>query len=76
MQFASGDLFPRNDLRAPVIAFFFAVLAVYFLPSIFAALVNSRHQGVIFLLNLLLGWTLVGWVIAAFMAERWQQPRD
>lgn len=39
-------------------------LAIYFLPAIVAS--NRRHQSedAIFLLNLLLGWTLLGWVVA------------
>lgn len=39
-------------------------LSLYFLPTIIA-LANNHHNAVaIFVLNLLLGWTLVGWVIA------------
>ena len=37
---------------------------VYFLPTIIA-LARGHHNGfAIFLTNLLLGWTLIGWVIA------------
>ncbi|MGJ3232847.1 MAG: superinfection immunity protein [Oceanicaulis sp.] len=36
----------------------------YFLPTVIA-LARSHHNGfAIFLTNLLLGWTLIGWVIA------------
>ena len=37
-------------------------LSIYFLPTI----VGSKHRNVasIFILNLLLGWTFLGWVIA------------
>lgn len=40
------------------------ILAIYFLPTIVAS--NRGHQstGAIFFLNLLLGWTLLGWVVA------------
>jgi hypothetical protein len=43
---------------------YFVLMAVllYFLPS-FAAW-GKRNWGAIFLLNLLLGWTLIGWIIA------------
>jgi hypothetical protein len=37
-------------------------LACYFLPSIIGR--NKKNSGGIFLLNLLLGWTVVGWIIA------------
>ena len=34
----------------------------YFLPAIIAH--NKRNSGAIFVLNLLTGWTVVGWIIA------------
>ena len=43
-------------------------VAFYFLPSILAGLRGTRRQLGIFLLNLLLGWTLVGWVVALVWA--------
>jgi Superinfection immunity protein len=36
----------------------------YFLPSIVALARSKRNTLPIFLLNLFLGWTLVGWVVA------------
>lgn len=41
--------------------------AIYFLPTIVASSRN-RATGPIFLLNLLLGWTFAGWVIALIWA--------
>jgi hypothetical protein len=38
----------------------------YFLPSIIAH--HKRHFGAIFILNLLTGWTFIGWVIALVWA--------
>lgn len=46
--------------------------AIHFLPTIVAALRRSRHTVAIFLINLFLGWTVIGWVIAlawAFTSE-------
>ena len=41
------------------------VLAIpYFLPSIIATLRGKANAGAIFALNLFLGWTLLGWVVA------------
>jgi hypothetical protein len=37
-------------------------LALYFLPSIVGQ--KKKNAGAIFALNLLLGWTLIGWVVA------------
>ena len=46
-----------------------ACLAAYFLPTIVAVL-NSKctNKIGIFILNLLLGWTFIAWVIALVMA--------
>jgi hypothetical protein len=42
--------------------------AVHFLPTIIAALRHSRNVVGIFLLNLFLGWTVIGWVVAMIWA--------
>jgi len=41
--------------------------AIYFIPSI-VAYGRKNHTAAIFALNLFLGWTLIGWVIALVMA--------
>jgi hypothetical protein len=40
------------------------ILALYFIPTIVANLRRHPNQNAIFILNLLLGWTLIGWVAA------------
>jgi hypothetical protein len=53
------------------------LLALYFAPSIVAALRSHRQTAAILVLNLLAGWTLVGWVIAmvwAFAAQDRPSP--
>lgn len=47
-----------------VIVFF----AVYFLPSIIATNRDHKNSTSITVLNLLLGWTMIGWVIAIVWA--------
>lgn len=42
--------------------------ALYFLPAIIAALRHTHNATGILLLNLFLGWTLVGWFVALVMA--------
>jgi hypothetical protein len=45
---------------------------IHFLPTIVAALRQSRHTVAIFLINLFLSWTVIGWVLAlvwAFTSE-------
>jgi len=36
----------------------------YFLPTVLATSNKKRNAGAVFLLNLLLGWTLIGWIVA------------
>ena len=46
-----------------------AVLSVgYMLPWMIAALRGKSNHWAVMVLNLLLGWTLIGWVIALVMA--------
>ena len=41
---------------------------LYFLPTIIAFVRHKRNFGAILALNLLLGWSLVGWVISLVWA--------
>jgi hypothetical protein len=41
---------------------------IHFLPTIIAALRNGRSVVGIFLLNLFLSWTIIGWVVALIWA--------
>lgn len=43
---------------------FVVSLVAYFLPSIMASSRDHNNTAAIFILNLFLGWTFVGWVIA------------
>ena len=58
MHIASLFLFP----------FFSLTMVMYFLPSI-VALARSKHDLLaIFLLNVFLGWSVIGWVVALVWA--------
>lgn len=37
-------------------------LAIYFIPTIIAASKKKRNANAIFVLNLFLGWTVLGWI--------------
>ena len=52
-----------TDLPVVILLLGLAVV-VYLLPSIIASNRRHRERGPIFVLNLLLGWTFVGWVAA------------
>ena len=46
--------------------------AIHFMPTIIASLRHSRSVVGIFLVNLFLGWTVIGWIVAliwAFQSE-------
>jgi len=51
-----------------ILALLLPVLALYFLPTILAANRKNPNTGVIFVLNLLLGWTFLGWIGALIWA--------
>jgi hypothetical protein len=43
-------------------------VGLYFLPAIIAAARHTHNSTGILLLNLFLGWTMVGWFVALLMA--------
>ncbi len=43
---------------------FYGVVFAYFLPTVVAVLRRHTHAAGVFILNLLLGWTVIGWLIA------------
>lgn len=65
-------------MHAQLLFFFFpfvfswgiaAILFIpYFLPTIIAMIRRSNNAGGVFLLNLFLGWTFIGWIIALVWA--------
>jgi len=59
-----------NEILSVVLAivFILIVIGVYFLPSFVAGGRNKKNAGAILVLNLFLGWTLIGWVIALVWA--------
>ena len=63
----------EDVLQAAVTASVLA--AVYCLPMIVAIRYRHCRRKAITALNLLLGWTLVGWVIALLWASRWRGYR-
>ena len=43
-------------------------LGIHFLPTFVAAVRESRHTFLIFVLNLLFGWTIIGWLVLLIWA--------
>jgi hypothetical protein len=46
------------------------ILIFYFLPTIVAVARKVTNQGSVAVINIFLGWTLIGWVVALAMACR------
>lgn len=40
------------------------IFAIYFLPTLISFLRQHKNKLAIFLLNLFLGWTVLGWVVS------------
>lgn len=63
----------RSWTLTKVVAVVVTILTVgYMLPWAIAAVRDVKHWGV-FWLNLLLGWTIVGWIIALVLSLRAQR---
>jgi hypothetical protein len=62
-----------------LLAFFFFPIfgfgfVLYFLPAIVAFARNKRDAASILVLNIFLGWTMIGWVIALVWALKQDAP--
>lgn len=60
---ASGEGIPISETIFMGI-FFSILLALYLLPGLIAVSKGKNNRTAIFILNLLVGWTLIGWLIA------------
>ena len=54
---------------------FLAIAAMYFLPTIIATSRKVTNTGSVFVINLLLGWSVIGWVVALAMAVKSKTPQ-
>jgi hypothetical protein len=54
--------------------FFGLGFVMYFLPTILAFARNKRDTTAILLLNIFLGWTMIGWVVALVWAVKADVP--
>ena len=61
-------------LPAFFLPFFSVGFVMYFLPSIIAIVRSKRDITAIVLLNLFLGWTAIGWVVALIWALKNDVP--
>jgi hypothetical protein len=47
-----------------------AAIAAYFAPALIGGHRRVANQGSVIVINLLLGWTVIGWIVALAMALR------
>jgi len=52
-----------------------AILVGYFMPAAVALARKKRNAASIMLLDLFLGWTVIGWIIALIWAVAYEAPR-
>jgi ABC-type sugar transport system permease subunit len=57
-----------NSTGFAVIIVIMGLIATYFLPTIIALILRRKNTLAIFMLDLFLGWSLIGWVIALVWA--------
>lgn len=57
-----------------VLVLLVAGAALYFLPTIIAAKRKVSNVGSVLVINLFLGWSLIGWVVALALAARSVEP--
>ncbi|MCK4261376.1 MAG: superinfection immunity protein [Halanaerobiales bacterium] len=58
-----------------VIFLILMVFLLYFIPLIIASCRNCKHSDGIWVLNIFLGWTFIGWVIALIWSVG-DEPED
>lgn len=56
------------------VPFFGIGFVMYFLPTIIALIKSKRDAVAILLLNLFLGWSVIGWIIALVWAAKQDVP--
>jgi Superinfection immunity protein len=71
-------LFTQSDSGSTGTEIYYVVVAMifalYFLPTIIGAIRKVPNVASVFVINLFLGWTLIGWVVALAMAARTAHP--
>jgi len=53
----------------------FIIINLYFAPSWIAHHRHHRQRWPVYVVNLLLGWTLLGWLVALILAVSWTPRR-
>ena len=54
----------------PLVVFLIIFIGLYLVPTIVAAIRQVPNIGSVIVINVFLGWSVIGWVIALAMAAR------
>lgn len=65
---AEPEVRQRGDMVSGVS--YLPIVIIYFIPAVIAFARSVRNAGSVLVINLFLGWTLVGWIVALAMAVR------
>lgn len=68
--------FTASTSGAAVFVLVLVIIALYFVPTIVASSRKVTNTGSVFVINLLLGWSLIGWAVALAMAVRTKAPQQ
>ena len=62
----------RSGAGGAVVIVFLLILSIvcYFIPTIIAGIRHVPNTGSVVVINIFLGWTFIGWVVALAMAMR------
>ena len=52
------------------------LLGGYFLPAIIAGARHKRNIAAIFAVNLIFGWTVIGWFVALIWSVAYESPKE
>lgn len=81
-EYVDGFRYPKSNLMSTIISLvnilllIYLGLVIYFIPSLIAYRKNHANINQIFILNLLLGWIFIGWVIALIWAYKKPEEKN
>jgi hypothetical protein len=64
----------ESDAGGLAIAFITVMLCLYLIPSVVAIIRKVPNIGSVIVINVFLGWSIIGWVVALAMAARSTPP--
>lgn len=60
---------------AAVVVLVLVLIVLYFIPTLVATSRKVTNSGSVFVINLLLGWSIIGWAVALAMAVKTKTPQ-